>query len=51
MSSLLPSPEAAQQFMNNADKGPVAIPNDEWPSMVDKLLRTAGSVNLFCTRS
>ena len=35
----------------DADKGPVAIPNDEWPSMVDTLLKTAGSINLFCTRS
>ena len=27
MSVLLPSPEAAQQFMNNADKGPVVMLN------------------------
>ena len=27
MSSLLPSPEAAQQFMQNADKGPVVMLN------------------------
>lgn len=27
MSSLLPSPEAAQQFMHNADKGPVVMLN------------------------
>ncbi len=27
MSSLLPSPEASQQFMNNADKGPVVMLN------------------------
>ena len=27
MSSLLPSPEAAQQFMNSADKGPVVMLN------------------------
>ena len=27
MSSLLPSPEAAQKFMQNADKGPVVMLN------------------------
>ena len=27
MSSLLPSPEAVQKFMNNADKGPVVMLN------------------------
>ena len=34
----------------NEKQGPLAITKSEWPSVIEKLLKNEGSVNLLCIR-
>ena len=32
------------------NSGPVAVPHNEWPTMIDKMLKSGSSVNIICSR-